>query len=89
MNFDIASVNAGTASLIFLATLCSDILWAFYIRRTNHGQAFAAATFSLLIALLGGFAVTEYVENAWYLVPTALGAFVGTIITVTWDSRNK
>jgi|GEM_PF-491851 hypothetical protein len=89
MTFDFSGMERGIFVLVFLATLVSDILWALYIRRASSGHAFSAATFSLLIVLLGGFAVTEYVDNAAYLIPAALGAFIGTIITVRWDVKDS
>jgi hypothetical protein len=88
MHFDFAAMEFGIALLILIATSVSDVLWTLYIRRASSGHALSAASFSLLIALLGGFAVTEYVENAAYLIPTALGAFIGTVITVWWDAKD-
>lgn len=75
--------------LIFLATMLSDIIWVFYIRRISDGKAVSAAIFSSLIVLLGGFVILGYVGNKWYLVPAAIGAFVGTIITIKFDLRTK
>ena len=87
MRFDLAHIDFVIALAVFLATVLGDILWAIYIRRTSAGKALSAATASLCIALLGGIAITQYVENAAYLIPTALGAFVGTLLTVSWDKR--
>lgn len=84
-----SNINWIEVILIFLATTVSDILWVFYIRRTGEGKAIAAATFSALIVLLGGLVVLAYVGNTWYLIPAALGAFVGTLITIKFDLRNK
>ena len=79
--------------LIFLATAVSDVLWVFYIRRTSKGKAISAAAFSSFIVLLGGLVVLAYVDNMWYLIPAALGAFAGTIISIKldikFDIRNK
>ena len=75
--------------LIFLATAASDVLWVFYIRRTSKGKAVSAAAFSSLIVLLGGLVVLAYVDNMWYLIPAAIGAFAGTIITIKLDIKNK
>ncbi len=82
-------INWLEAALIFLATTASDILWVFYIRRTSEGKAIAAAAFSSLIVLLGGLVVLAYVDNMWYLIPAALGAFIGTIITIKFDIKIK
>lgn len=85
----ISNINWIEAILIFLATAVSDILWVFYIRRTGEGKAAAAATFSSLIVLLGGLVILAYVNNQWYLIPAAFGAFVGTLITIKFDLKNN
>ena len=84
-----AGLNWLEAILIFLATSCSDILWVFYIRRTGEGKAVAAAVFSAMIVILGGLVILAYVGNSWYLIPAALGAFIGTTLTIKFDLRNK
>ncbi len=73
--------------LIFLATAASDVLWVFYIRRTSEGKAVSAAIFSAFIILLGGLVILAYVNNQWYLIPAAFGAFVGTLITIKFDFK--
>lgn len=83
------NINWVEVILIFFATTISDILWVFYIRRTGEGKAVGAASFSALIVLLGGLVVLAYVDNKWYLIPAAFGAFVGTVITIKFDLRNK
>ena len=75
--------------LIFFATTFSDILWVFYIRRTGEGKALSAAFFSSILVLVGGLVIVAYVGNQWYLIPAALGAFVGTILTIKFDLREK
>ncbi len=77
------------AFLIFLATSLSDILWVFYIRRTSEGKAFSAGLFSALIVVIGAFVIVSYVDNKFYLIPAALGAFIGTIITIKFDIGKK
>lgn len=79
--------NLPEAILIFFATAASDVLWVFYIRRTSKGKAISAAAFSAMIVLLGGLVVLAYVDNRWYLIPAALGAFVGTIISIKLDIK--
>ncbi|MFA6407745.1 MAG: hypothetical protein WCV80_03515 [Candidatus Paceibacterota bacterium] len=88
MNIFFAGFNEldiSTALLVFGATVISDMLWAFYIRRTNDRKALSAALFSAVIVLSGGLIVVAYVENNWYLLPAAMGAFVGTFISIHID----
>lgn len=75
--------------IVFLMMLATDILWTFYIRRTNEGRALQAATMSLFLMLIGGFVVVSYTENHWMLLPAAGGSFLGTYITVRWETRTK
>ncbi|MFA6365497.1 MAG: hypothetical protein WCW78_03810 [Candidatus Paceibacterota bacterium] len=83
------ALNISTSLLIFGATVLSDMLWAFYIRRSNDGKALSAALFSSAIILSGGLVVVAYVENNWYLLPAALGAFIGTFISIQFDKRKN
>ncbi|MFA5871019.1 MAG: hypothetical protein WC842_04020 [Candidatus Paceibacterota bacterium] len=76
-------------ALVFIATVLSDALWALYIRKTNLGKALSASSLSAVIVLTAGVVAIEYVNNNWYLVPAALGAFVGTYFTIRFDNRKK
>ncbi len=81
--------NFFEAVLVFLATTVSDIIWVFYIRRTSSGKALSAAFSSSILILVGGLVIVAYVGNQWYLIPAAMGAFLGTILTIKFDSRDK
>ena len=82
------NINLFTALMVFVATGVGDMFWTFYIRRTSEGKALQASLFSGIIMLTGGIVVISYVENKWYLIPAAIGALVGTYITVKWDSKH-
>jgi len=77
------------ALAVFAATAAGDVLWALYIRRIDQGRALSAGFFSALIVLFGGIVIAQYVENKWYMAPAAVGAFVGTLITVRRDAVKK
>lgn len=74
---------------VFVAMAVTDLIWVFYIRRVNQGKAFQAALTSPLLLLLGAFIVINYMENKWYLLPTLLGAFVGTFLATKFDSEKR
>ena len=57
--------------------------------RSNLGKALSASSLSAVIVIAAGVVAIEYVNNNWYLIPTALGAFVGTYITIKIDDRKK
>ena len=71
--------------LVFLATFITDVLWTLLVRRTTQGRALSASIYSTLIVLLSAVAITSFVENGWYVIPSALGAFAGTYLTVKID----
>ncbi len=73
--------------LVFTATFLADIFWTFYIRKVSQGKAFGAASYSLLVAIMGAFSTYQFIINYWMIIPAALGAFIGTYFTVKWDIR--
>lgn len=77
------------AIVVFLVTAVSDTLWAVYIRRVTDGKSFSASTLSAIIIIAGGLVAIEYISNNWYLLPAALGAFVGTFFTIKFDGKKK
>jgi hypothetical protein len=73
--------------LVFFANVVNDILIAFYIRRTAEGKAIQASILSGIIMMIVAISVVHYVENHWYLIPVALGCFIGTYIAIKFDTR--
>jgi len=73
-------------ALVFFATLCSDLLWAVYIRNTASNKAWQATLSSGAIILAGAFVTTSYVADHGKLVPALMGGMLGTYIYV---SRGK
>lgn len=69
---------------MFGAVALADIVWVGYIRCIAAGQHLAAAFTAVLIILLSAFVTIRYVEDRKMLVPAALGAFVGTLISSWW-----
>ena len=70
------------AALVFLAVALADVLWTRYILCASERRAVAAAVYSAGIVLVGGMTTLAYVDDPRYLVPAALGAIVGTWVTV-------
>ena len=67
---------------VFVAMTASDFLWTKYIIATTGGLPLKAAIWSSSIILINSIAVCVYVANHWTIVAAALGAFVGTFISV-------
>jgi len=72
------------ALAVFASMAVADALWTAYISAASQHQALGAAAWSGLIVLLGGWLTVSYQRNAWYVVPAALGGFVGTYLTIWW-----
>ncbi len=78
-----------TAILVLIGTTISNVLSIFYIRRTDQGKALPASFFASLLVLIGGSIVIIYVENKLYLIPAIFGTFLGTFISIKYDTHIK
>lgn len=74
---------------VFLLMILTDMVWAVYIRRSAQGKAFSSALAAMVLLLSGGYVVVSYTADHWMLIPAALGSFVGTYITVRFDTRKE
>jgi hypothetical protein len=72
---------------VFFGAFLVDILWTLGIRRTSQGKALSSALLSSTLLVINGLVVLSYVNNAWYLLAGALGAFTGNYLTVKMDTR--
>jgi hypothetical protein len=81
--------NLPVAITIFLGSLLIDILWTFTVMRTAEKKALESAFFSSAVTLLAGLITIEYVQNRWYLIPAALGGFMGNYLTLKWELRHN
>jgi hypothetical protein len=57
-----------------------DFVYARYTIAAAERKALKASLWAAVIPVLGGFVAIQYVDNHWLLIPTAVGAFVGTYI---------
>jgi len=80
--------NIWTGLMVMGASIILDVVWAFSVRRTAHGIPLESAIFSALVTLVGGIVTVEYVNNLWYLLFAVAGAFIGSFLTVKFDSKN-
>lgn len=79
--------NWFTAATVFVVYVLFDILYALYVLCVSRQQAVAASLISSALYSLGAYGVMSYLHNAWYLIPLALGAFVGTYLAVKYMSN--
>lgn len=74
--------------LIFGATAVSDLIWTMWILHATAGHKWRAASFSSAVIVLSGVTVVSYVEDHRLLAPAALGAFVGTWLTLHMKGKD-
>ena len=78
----------GLAIVILLAYILIDGMYAFYTQSVVRGKAFISATTSAVMHFLIAFGVLNYVQNFWYIIPLAIGSWIGTYIVVKMDSKS-
>ena len=74
--------------LFFVASLL-DAIFALYTVSVINTQPFKAASLSFLTYMFEAIGVLNYVENKFYLIPLAFGAFTGSYIIVKWEQTKK
>jgi|SRR6185369_4104327 len=82
------SFSFALAAVIFLAYVVIDALYAFYTLSVTKRKPFSSATSGLVIHFLLAFGVINYVQNYLYVIPLALGSWVGTFLMVKYE-QNK
>lgn len=76
-----------TAGVIFVTYVVIDILYAMYVICVSKRQPVNAAIVSAFLYSLGAYGVISYSKNPLYVVPLALGAFLGTYLVVKYNER--
>jgi hypothetical protein len=74
---------------IFVAYVLIDGMYAFYTQSVIKKKAALSATTGALMHFLIAFGVLNYVKNFWYVIPLALGSWVGTYLVVKRDSSSS
>lgn len=76
--------NWTTALIVFVVYIFFDILYALYVICVSRQQAIAASAISAVLYSLGAYGVMNYLHNPLYLIPLAIGAFIGTYVAVKY-----
>lgn len=76
-NFDIK-----IAAIVFVAYLVVDAMYAYYTITVIKKKPVTSATIGALMHFLIAFGVLNYVQNYLYVIPLALGSWVGTYLVV-------
>lgn len=75
------------AAGIFLAYVVIDVLYVYYTLYVTRLRPISAANMSILIYLIAAFGVINYVGNYLYIIPMAMGSWVGTFATVYREKK--
>lgn len=66
--------------LVFLLMVALDFVWAMYTQRVVSGTPNQAACASVGIVIFSALLTLFYVTNPLFILPAALGAYVGTFV---------
>ena len=75
------------ALIVFVAYLLVDAMYAYYTIVVTKKKPFAAASVGALMHFLIAFGVLNYVQNYLYIIPLALGSFIGTYLMVRYELK--
>jgi len=73
--------------LVFCLTLVVDYAYTRYNITSTTNQAHAAAKWSVIIYACAGFNVVAYTANHWMLIPSCIGAYLGTWAAVKYGVK--
>ena len=81
--------NFYIAGLIFVTYVVTDALYAKYTLDVANYNKYRAATIGTSIHFLMAFGVISYTQNWFYIIPLAMGSWVGTFIIVRRERIKK
>ena len=64
-----------------------DVCWTLYFINLVERRAHAAALWSTMIILITAFIFTIYIKDAIYIMAASIGAYIGTLGTITWEKK--
>ena len=67
---------------VFCATIIVEALWTMAVVETARRRALIAALYSAFLPLVAGYTTISFIRNPLMLVVIAVGAFVGTFVTL-------
>jgi hypothetical protein len=76
-----------TAFFIFIAYIIVDGMYAYYTLAVAEKQPVKSATVGALMHFLIAVGVLSYVQNYLYIIPLALGSWIGTYFVVKHSKK--
>lgn len=89
MSIDFESFSLLLALALLVLYIIFDALFAWYTLCVTNLKPLKASIASFFIFAIGAFGILNYVENALYIIPVALGGFLGTYLIVEIEKRKK
>jgi hypothetical protein len=83
------SFNFITATIVLIAYLLIDAMYAYYTLAITKKMPFTAASLGALMHFLIAFGVLNYVENYLYIIPIAIGSWIGTYLVVRYHLESE
>lgn len=83
------NLNLILSGVLLVGYVVVDGLYAYYTISVAERSPFASANSGAVIHLLLAFGVLSYVGNFLYLIPIAIGSWVGTYLMVKYSLVNK
>jgi hypothetical protein len=71
-----------TATIVFIAYIAVDGMYAYYTLAIAEKRPLQAATIGSLMHFLIALGVLSYVQNYLYVIPLAIGSWIGTYVVV-------
>ncbi len=84
----VTSFNWLIASGVLIAYFIVDAMYAYYTLSVSRLNAFSSATTGSLMHFLLALGVLSYVENFLYIIPIAIGSWLGTFYIINKE-KNK
>jgi uncharacterized protein YebE (UPF0316 family) len=75
------------AFFIFIAYIIVDGMYACYTLQVTKRKPYSSATIGALMHFLLAVGVLNYVQNFLYLLPLALGSWIGTFLVVKKEEK--
>lgn len=73
--------------LAFLAMFFTDIIYTYYLRAVQCESAVPAGLWAAILYILTSVVIIGYIHNPWLLIPSVLGAFLGTYVGIKYKLK--
>lgn len=66
-----------------------DVLSTLYLQAVSELKAAKASNISTILYLMSVYGTIEYINNFAYIIPIAIGGWIGSFVTIKWLKRNS